>query len=152
LHRLRRRRALSHAHRANPRRSCLRRAHERLAAAFLRGVRLLRARCVLLGSAAVLAALVASALLALVWLFATEPGLRWALARAVQASGGALEIEGARGTLASVVTMERVRFVSPGTRIEARAVGGHAHLAAALGGRLVIEPLTIGALDIEAQA
>jgi len=98
-----------------------------------------------------LAALLASVVLALVWLFATESGLRWALAHAVQASGGALELEGARGTLASVVTIDRVRFASQGTRVEARELGGHAHLAAALGGRLVVEPLTLGALELEVQ-
>jgi translocation and assembly module TamB len=63
--------------------------------------------------------------------------------------GTALRIEGAHGTLASVVTIERLRYQADGTRIEARQVGLHAHLAAALAGRLVIEPLRIAALDIE---
>ena len=44
--------------------------------------------------------------------------------------------------------VERVRYEADGTLVEARDVGTHAHLAAALGGRLVLEPLHIGALDI----
>ena len=82
------------------------------------------------------------------WLFGTEAGLRWALAHAEDAAGGNLHIEGARGTLATAVLIDRVRYDADGTVVEARDVGGHAHLAAALGGRLVIEPLHIGALDI----
>jgi translocation and assembly module TamB len=58
-------------------------------------------------------------------------------------------VQAARGTLASAVTLERVRFEDGGTSIEARDVSGRAHLAAALGGRLVIEPLRIGALDLK---
>ncbi|MFN2644680.1 MAG: translocation/assembly module TamB domain-containing protein [Burkholderiales bacterium] len=85
---------------------------------------------------------------ALVWLFATESGLRWALALAEEHANGTLRIEGARGTLRSVVTIDRLAYETDGTRIEARMLGTHAHLAAALGGRLVLEPLRIGSLDI----
>jgi len=63
--------------------------------------------------------------------------------------GGKLAITGARGTLAGLVTIDRLRFEADGTRVEARELGAHAHLAAALGGRLVIEPLRIASLDIE---
>jgi translocation and assembly module TamB len=63
--------------------------------------------------------------------------------------GGKLTIAGARGTLAGLVTIDRLRFEADGTRVEARELGAHAHLAAALGGRLVIEPLHIASLDIE---
>ncbi len=83
------------------------------------------------------------------WLFGTEAGLRWALERAQRDLGPALRIEGAHGTLASVVTFQRLRFESDGLRIEAREVGAHAHLLAALGGQLSFEPLRIAALDIE---
>jgi translocation and assembly module TamB len=41
-----------------------------------------------------------------------------------------------------------VRYEADGTLVEARDIGTHAHLAAALGGRLVLEPLHIAALDI----
>ena len=70
------------------------------------------------------------------------------LARAEREAGGALEIEGARGTLISVVTIGHLRFEAGGTRIEAREVGTHASLAAAFAGRLSLEPLHIAALDI----
>ena len=63
--------------------------------------------------------------------------------------GPALRIEGARGTLAGVVTVERLRYEAGGTRIEARDVGLHAHLLAALGGQLWLEPLRIASLDLE---
>lgn len=95
---------------------------------------------------------IVGAITVLVWLFATEAGLRWAFARAEREMAGTLAIEGAHGTLASVVTIERLRFEADGTRIEARDVGLHAHLAAALGGRLVVEPLRIASLEIEIQA
>jgi translocation and assembly module TamB len=84
----------------------------------------------------------------IVWLFGTEAGLRWAIAHAERAAGANLQIAGARGTLATTVLIERVRYEADGTRVEARDVGTHAHLAAALGGRLVLEPLHIAALDI----
>lgn len=96
-----------------------------------------------------MAALFLTIALALVWLFATEPGLRWALAQAQAAAGGALRIEGARGTLASLVTIEHLRFESNGTKIDARDVATHAHLAAAFGARLVLEPVRLGTLEIE---
>ena len=84
---------------------------------------------------------------ALAWLFGTEPGLRWALAR-LQAEVPGLQVEGARGTLVSLVTVQRLVYEADGTRIEARAIGTRAHFAAALGGRLVLEPLKVSSLDI----
>ena len=89
-----------------------------------------------------------AAAVALAWLFATDAGLRWALARAEREMGGALAIENARGTLMSVVTIGHIRFEADGTRIEARDVSTHAHLAAAFGGQLRLEPLHIATLDI----
>ena len=70
------------------------------------------------------------------------------LRQAEQRSGGKLAFEGVRGTLWSVVEIQRLRFDSDGTVVEARGIAGHGHLAAALGGRLVIEPLRIASLDI----
>ena len=61
---------------------------------------------------------------------------------------GKLVVEGAHGTLASVVEIERLRFDADGTIVEARGIAGHGHLATALAGRLVIEPLRIASLDI----
>ena len=57
-------------------------------------------------------------------------------------------MEGAHGTLASVVSIDRLRFDADGTIVEARGIAGHGHLSAALAGRLVIEPLRIASLDI----
>ncbi len=105
-------------------------------------------RHLLIGALALLAALVCAAMVGVVWLFGTEAGLRWALAHAERAAGAALQIEGARGTLATTVFIDRVRYEADGTWVEARDVGTHAHVAAALGGRLVLEPLHIAALDI----
>ena len=44
--------------------------------------------------------------------------------------------------------IDRVRYEADGTRVVARDLGTHAHLAAALGGRLVLEPLHIAVLEI----
>ena len=63
--------------------------------------------------------------------------------------GAALRIEGAHGTLAGVVTVERLHYEAGGTRVEARDVGLHAHLLAAMAGQLWLEPLRIASLDIE---
>ena len=92
--------------------------------------------------------LVAAVFAFIAWLFATEPGLQWALRQAQMRSDGKLTFEGVRGTLANTVEIERLRFDSDGTVVEARGVAGHGHLAAALGGRLVIEPLRVASLDI----
>ena len=105
-------------------------------------------RRLLIAAAALLGALACALLVGITWLFGTEAGLRWALAHAERAAGPALRIEGARGTLATTVFIDRVRYEADGTLVEARAVGTHAHVAAALGARLVLEPLHIGALDI----
>ncbi|HTM62210.1 MAG TPA: translocation/assembly module TamB domain-containing protein [Burkholderiales bacterium] len=95
-----------------------------------------------------MAVLLVAAAVALGWLFATDAGLRWVLARAEREMGGALVIEGGRGTLISVVTIKHVRFEADGTRVEARDVSTHANLAAAFGGQLRLEPLHIASLDI----
>ena len=95
-----------------------------------------------------MALLLVAAAVALGWLFATDAGLRWVLARAEREMGGALTIEAGRGTLISVVAIGHIRFEADGTRIEARDVSTHASLAAAFGGQLRLEPLHIAALDI----
>ena len=86
--------------------------------------------------------------MALGWLFATDAGLRWVLARAEREMGGALTIEGAHGTLINVVSIKHIRYEADGTRIEALDVGTHANLAAAFGGQLRLEPLHMASLDI----
>src|SRR5205807_1323836 len=109
-HRLWRRGALSHADRPDPRRSRLRGAQQRLAAAFLRGVRLLRARTLAWSALGLLAALFLCLGTALVWIFANEPGLR----RALMPFGlrlGALEIERLRIVRAEAAySVRKLRF------------------------------------------
>jgi hypothetical protein len=82
------------------------------------------------------------------WLFGTESGLQWIVRQATTRMDGRLVVEGTRGTLASVVEIERLRFDAEGTIVEARGIAGHGHLATVLAGRLVIEPLRITSLDI----
>jgi len=84
----------------------------------------------------------------LAWLVATEPGLRWAIARAEAASGGKLKIETASGTLASAVTAERIAYADGGTRVEARRVSASADFLALLRGRIGVEPLRIESLQV----
>jgi len=117
-----------------------------LAPALLRGIQLLKRALLVL--AGILGVLVVAAAVALGWLFATDAGLRWALARAEREMGDSLTIEGARGTLISVVSIKHIRFESDGTRIEARDISTHAHLAAAYRGQLRLDPLHIAELDI----
>ncbi|HEY5898387.1 MAG TPA: hypothetical protein VIV54_12535, partial [Burkholderiales bacterium] len=96
-----------------------------------------------------MAALAALALVgALAWLFGTEPGLHWALEQARVRSAGKLAFDNARGTLGGMVSLERLSFEADGTVIEARDVAFRAHVAALLGGRLVLDPLRIAKLDI----
>jgi translocation and assembly module TamB len=66
----------------------------------------------------VLAALVAVAL-AIGWLTQTESGLRWALARAVLATGGALAIEAPRGSFASGLHIRRLSYSDGPVRVDA---------------------------------
>lgn len=102
-----------------------------------------------IGWTAALAAAIALALAAaLAWLLGTETGLRWALARAQDAAGGALAIEGVRGTLAGTARFERLAYVGENFSLEAREVSAELDLIAALGGRVVVEPLRAASLKI----
>ena len=94
------------------------------------------------------ALLVLAAVTALAWLVGTESGLRWALARAQDAAGGTLAVEGVRGTLAGTVRIERLALATEGFGLEVREVSAAADLLAALGGRIVIEPLRAASLKI----
>lgn len=119
-----------------------------MAPALLRGVRLLRARPFILAGA-VLALLLVAAGAFIGWLVGTESGLRWALHQGIVRTQGKLGIEGARGTLMSSVSIERLTFNADGTTLEARELAGSVHLSAALAGRVVIEPLRIASLDVK---
>jgi translocation and assembly module TamB len=95
-----------------------------------------------------LALAVASAVAGGAWLFATEAGLRWALARAVELAGGKLAVEGVQGTLASEVSITRLRYGDDGIDIDAQDVRGRGSALALLRGKLGIEPLRIARLRV----
>ena len=78
-------------------------------------------------------ALLVAAAAALAWLVGTESGLRWAAARV-----GGLRVEGLRGRLAGEIAADRVVFDSH----EVQGLMLRPHLAALLGGRLTIDPLS----------
>ncbi|MDA1116622.1 MAG: hypothetical protein O2979_01160, partial [Proteobacteria bacterium] len=85
---------------------------------------------------------------ALAWLIATEPGLHWAVARAETASGGSLKIDGVRGTLASVVSIEQLSFAEGGVKLEARQLQGEGDVLSLMRGQIGIEPLRIESLQV----
>ena len=82
------------------------------------------------------------------WVFYTEPGLRWAIARAESAAGGRLAVEGVGGALARAVIAQRVVYSDDSLRIEIRGVTARLHLAAVLGGRIVVEPLRVDSAEV----
>ncbi|HEY6865390.1 MAG TPA: hypothetical protein VI319_15970, partial [Burkholderiales bacterium] len=69
--------------------------------------------------AAVVAAVLAGAVS---WLLHSETAWRWALERAQSSSGGALRIEGERGTPARELRFDRLVYAGPGFRVEVRGV------------------------------
>jgi translocation and assembly module TamB len=88
------------------------------------------------------------ALAGLAWVFGTEGGLRWAVARAQAAADGKLAIEGASGALARAVFIEKLSYETEGFSVLARGVAARADLMAALAGRLSIEPLEAESLEV----
>jgi translocation and assembly module TamB len=88
------------------------------------------------------------ALAGLAWVFGTEGGLRWAVARAQAAAGGKLSIEGASGALARAVFIEKLAYETEGFSVRARGIAARADLLAALAGRLSIEPLEAESLEV----
>jgi hypothetical protein len=91
-----------------------------------------------------LALAVASAVAGGAWLFATEAGLRWAVARAIRAHRAASSPSKAvRGTLASEVSITRLRYGDDGIDIDAQDVRARGSALALLRGKLGIEPLRI---------
>jgi translocation and assembly module TamB len=91
---------------------------------------------------------VAAAFAGLAWLAGTEAGLRWAIARAVSASGGRLTIEEASGTLGAEARFGRIAYADRRFSVEARRVRGQGNPLALLRGALGIEPLRIESLQV----
>ena len=98
-----------------------------------------------LAALAVLGTVLVVALAALGWLVGTESGLHWAAARA----GNQLAFDNLRGRLAGEMSADRLTYRASDLRIQADQVSLRAHLAALLGGRLTIEPLRVGSLQID---
>jgi translocation and assembly module TamB len=103
-------------------------------------------------AAIALAGLVAAALVCILaaaaWLVATPDGLRWALARAVDASEGRLAIEDARGTLASRVRLGRLAWKGDGFEVASSDVAARLDPFALLAGTLRIEEVHGASLRI----
>jgi len=92
-----------------------------------------------------LAALVAAAA-GIGWLVGTEAGLHWAAAKV-----RSLEVEGLRGRLAGEISAEKLAYKAEGFQVRAEKLSLRAHLAALLGGRLTIEPLSAAMIEVELQ-
>ena len=82
------------------------------------------------------------------WLVGTESGLRWALGRAQVAAGGRLAVEGASGALAGTVRIDRLAYEGQGFKLESHNLQARAGLLAALGGRIVLDPLEAESLEV----
>jgi len=94
--------------------------------------------------AACFAVALIAALAAFGWLVGTEAGLQWAAAQA----GDKLAFENLRGRLSGDISADKVTFTDESLRVEVQNIKLHPHLAALLGGRLTIEPLTADKVEI----
>jgi translocation and assembly module TamB len=103
---------------------------------------------VLTGVAALVLVLVFVVGVGLAWLLGTQEGLRWTLARAVDASDGRLLVEDARGALAGTVSLERFGYHGEAFDAELRKVSTRVDLLAALSGRIALGPLHAASLTI----
>jgi translocation and assembly module TamB len=85
---------------------------------------------------------------AVLWLVATESGLRWAAAQAQASSGGRLRVERPRGTLASGMFADRVSFDDEGTRLDAEHLGARLDLPALLAAQVSLARLSADRLSL----
>lgn len=83
------------------------------------------------------------------WLLDTEEGLNWAIARVPSSSEARLAIEGAHGTMARQVDVDRVVFEGPDLRIEAHGVRVRANVFALLAARVSISELHAASIAVE---
>jgi translocation and assembly module TamB len=99
--------------------------------------------------------LAAAALVALVtaaaagWVLYTEPGLRWAAARAQAAAGGKLRIEELRGALARDIRFSLLQFDHEETSVALRDATVRLELLAFLGARAGIRSLQAKSLHVD---
>ncbi len=99
--------------------------------------------------AAVLVGLLAVSIGAAWWIGWTSAFPRWAFERAVEASGGALEVGELRGSLIGGATIERLVFDSEGTRVEARGLRLRWRPEWLLGGTLRLRTLSAERIDVQ---
>ncbi len=97
---------------------------------------------------AALGLLVALLLLGGAWVLGTEPGLRWAMARAAAASSGRLSWGALRGTLAGGIAFDELRWRDGGNDVRLRNGELRVELLAALGGRAGLRSLRAEDLEI----
>lgn len=95
-----------------------------------------------------LALLLVALLAAAAWLLGTEPGLRWAAARAQAAAEGKLKLEGVRGALVRDITISLLQFRHEDTQVEMRNAALRIELLAFLGQRVGIRHLRSESLEV----
>jgi translocation and assembly module TamB len=97
---------------------------------------------------AALALVVALLALGAAWLLGTESGLRWAAARAAEATDGKLSLAGVRGALAGDIAFGEIRFRDGATDVRLANGELRLELLAVLGGRAGLRSLRAERLDI----
>jgi len=95
-----------------------------------------------------LAALVGLPLVALHRVLTTEAGLQWALAQLGRIHSVRVEAEGASGTLAGPLTVQRLVVDHDAARIEARGVTLDVRLRSLLAGDVYLERSAVGRLEV----
>ena len=85
----------------------------------------------------------------MLWLVATQAGLRWAVTQLQSATAGRLRVDRPRGTLASGVFADRVSFADEDSRVVAERFGARLELLPLLGANLSLSRLSAGRLSVE---
>lgn len=109
-----------------------------------------RKRRVLKATGIMLIALLLLVSIALFWVFRTESGASFVLARAQSALDGKLSVTRFNGTLAGPLQLDGIRYVDPAGGIDAKIDHANVDLAvlALLGGRVEISELAANDIDI----
>lgn len=86
------------------------------------------------------------------WLLGTESGLQAAVGLGARATGGALEVEGARGRLLGPLRVEALRYRTPELALELRALELAWRPGALLARRLQVDRLAAASADVARRA